>query len=984
MKTLFSIFMIFSLNSCSKISQPPQNPSIINVSALVALGPISGGNVTIYRLSDGTLLNTSITKTIELSYSMVSPTTNLLYKDAKAGEFRARLNIPGDMSDEDLLQIVVTGGQDIDADDDFIIYPHKFKKLSGKIIAITTLADVKSGKVVINALSTLAAKSIGAIKSEPEIKNQLSKIARKLLSTELFDTAEKGDINGDKIVDFADIALFNPKQQQHGENAHYRYLKNLDEYKSLLPSASGALSFIDGILDDDENIQAKFSTNLSNGYLYSSILLEIIEDISGNANARLITSEQLNLIAGVSGATDEISENYLLEFRRRVKINDVNNPSKQEIENIQLSINNINTWVQNTPQWIGSQTISMNEGNSFVAQLSATDIDENDNITFNIIAGDDKNLFNLNENGKLFFKENANFSNPLDKGLDNNYQIIIAINDLAGNVNTQTFNITVLNVLEKSKVLSKIINEKTPLTVNEYSALGLIVDVGLLHDMNILLRSKSANEIDNIEKIKNIFDFVNLPIVLLESQGAYEGQDLVFKASLSKTALMANLDCETTNNGSSSAIADFVNSSAQITGFPNNFNIQTLVDSIDEGRETVIIRCKNLSGLRFVDILANESSFSGTIFDNIVGNYVPIGMTIDTPIQYNITSSLDIRGIIDSPISIFLPYNLSKNSSVSLAAYSKTLLIDNATLSEQGENNIYLTFSWNAETLNASGKIKATVTLDDSQSTGIGANDGSYKLKGLSITDNSMLLANFDYPLNNAGQEGSFSINIVPWISDRNFGDGVHDFLYLPITSPNTGRIWLNNNLGANYSNTQHSSFNLSKQAASYNDIDAYGSLFQWGRLADGHELIDWKNNASVYQDTDVKSAMPKHNLFIKSANDPNDWSENANDKLWLGKNAINNVCPQNYRLPSTAEFKAEKNTWNENNRNGAFANNLKLTTAGYRHYKDATLEGKGKGYYWQSDTNSNKSKALYFSASTVFNGSKKRASGYSVRCIKD
>jgi hypothetical protein len=52
------------------------------------------------------------------------------------------------------------------------------------------------------------------------------------------------------------------------------------------------------------------------------------------------------------------------------------------------------------------------------------------------------------------------------------------------------------------------------------------------------------------------------------------------------------------------------------------------------------------------------------------------------------------------------------------------------------------------------------------------------------------------------------------------------------------GKVWLNNNLGADYSNVSSSSFSPGTQATVYNDYHAYGSLFQWGRPADGHELI--------------------------------------------------------------------------------------------------------------------------------------------------
>lgn len=43
-----------------------------------------------------------------------------------------------------------------------------------------------------------------------------------------------------------------------------------------------------------------------------------------------------------------------------------------------------------------------------------------------------------------------------------------------------------------------------------------------------------------------------------------------------------------------------------------------------------------------------------------------------------------------------------------------------------------------------------------------------------------------------------------------------------------TGRTWEDRNLGADH------------VASSVTDYTAYGSLFQWGRAADGHEVVEW------------------------------------------------------------------------------------------------------------------------------------------------
>ncbi len=113
-------------------------------------------------------------------------------------------------------------------------------------------------------------------------------------------------------------------------------------------------------------------------------------------------------------------------------------------------------------------------------------------------------------------------------------------------------------------------------------------------------------------------------------------------------------------------------------------------------------------------------------------------------------------------------------------------------------------------------------------------------------------------------------------ILDRSFfkkTNGVfeHRFVYLAVKNNTTGRKWLNNNLGADYANVDSSNYNASQQATASNDHLAYGSLFQWGRKADGHELINWTGNKSgtkKYGHTQTKSNNPSNSLYIIGSND--------------------------------------------------------------------------------------------------------------------
>jgi uncharacterized protein (TIGR02145 family) len=187
---------------------------------------------------------------------------------------------------------------------------------------------------------------------------------------------------------------------------------------------------------------------------------------------------------------------------------------------------------------------------------------------------------------------------------------------------------------------------------------------------------------------------------------------------------------------------------------------------------------------------------------------------------------------------------------------------------------------------------------------------------------------------------------------------------YKPVAS--SGKCWLDRNLGA------------TQVATSSADAASYGDLYQWGRLADGHQ-IRTSETTTTLSATDT----PENGNFIIESSD---WRSPQNDNLWQGVNGINNPCPSGYRIPTQAEWQAEDNAFSPNNAAGAFASPLKLPVAGYRGFSFGSLRNVGSfGVYWSSSVSGTFARYLFFNSSFANNMlTSNRANGFSVRCLKD
>lgn len=364
---------------------------------------------------------------------------------------------------------------------------------------------------------------------------------------------------------------------------------------------------------------------------------------------------------------------------------------------------------------------------------------------------------------------------------------------------------------------------------------------------------------------------------------------------------------------------------------------------------------------------------------------------------------MEYQGTIPAAgIQIKIP--VTTTGSGTLPAYSATINIPKSYTEDNKRPT--LTLSWSAQAFTTTTTF-ITATLKPSAEIKVKKLDIN---EGVGVDGKGVEFAKFDYGT------GALDVRAIAGILDRYFGrktkdyagswaadEYEHQFIYLPVTVKigSYEKIWLTNNLGAEYSNINSEHFNLMAKKTNEKDGKAYGSLFQWQRMADGHELMKWDENNPVNSpnnNTSVHSSFPaiRANSWYNAGSNSvltgshNAWVTDALAiagpfNLWQA-NGANNPCPTGFHVPTGTEFLDYLNALNSQ---GIFIlNDPQLAIVGAGNRSGGGTINQSAPYYWASTYTTPPTSPNDYPDGITGGGAslfgRKQSRSMAIRCIQD
>ena len=427
------------------------------------------------------------------------------------------------LDDNSLYLIEVSGGSDIDANDDGVLDAVATVN-SGAIHAIVSGKQLKDSNFKVNILTEIvyqaSKKMLNDELNVTAVIGQMDAVANKLLSVKE-DTQEFSDYNDTLHW----LPMFDKEQLNFNYNEDIEPLVQkiyqnediyLDVYKLLYAGK------VDGLEVDNSETDSNIHMILNP--LADLALLQkeniTLKDSTGNSieftffitDSEVIIDPLTNFIEG---------EPYTLTFD--LEVSDGQNNTYVDVHQHEFVI------PDNTPPLIPESMIHVDENKDYI-HVNA--IDPSSPLNYTLVGGVDEELFEVKSeyNDHIYFKEEPNYERPSDSNSDNIYELEISVVDSFSNMTTKSIQIIVDDVKEGPLLAD------TNMTVDENAPIGTYVGLmtvvnegdGNLTEFRTYYQNFEKFRIDNDGKIytTKTFDYeqvhdVELSIRAKNSVGAW-------------------------------------------------------------------------------------------------------------------------------------------------------------------------------------------------------------------------------------------------------------------------------------------------------------------------------------------------------------------------------------------------------------------------------------------------------------------------------
>ncbi|WP_162926728.1 fibrobacter succinogenes major paralogous domain-containing protein [Bergeyella cardium] len=235
--------------------------------------------------------------------------------------------------------------------------------------------------------------------------------------------------------------------------------------------------------------------------------------------------------------------------------------------------------------------------------------------------------------------------------------------------------------------------------------------------------------------------------------------------------------------------------------------------------------------------------------------------------------------------------------------------------------------------------------------------DGTYNAPLLEAGSADQLIATIPVQLTSAMTPFNLKVYATGGVKDKQYnhetagvaGRYEHRFVYSKVMTYD-GQIWLDKNLGAYYADANRiADFGNDQTYAKRNPVNEsidyrmLGSVFQWGRDADGHELVDWPSSlVGVVEPTKGNYFKYTNISQFPSGTVTNAWKrpENMTSYTALVSGFTDN-CPSGWHTPTLTEIQA----WGLK----VSGNALGARSEGYRGGFTTEI-GRLGGGYWKGE----------------------------------